>query len=462
MSMNDQTELKEAPVAEAVLPGIDAPASVPVKVPSHEDLRLSRNSNFLWIAAGSTIALLGSQFSSLAMPWLVLKLTGDPFALATVMVISGVPQILLLLFGGGLADRYSPKKIMVWSYVCCALLLFGLSALLFANRIELWMIDAFAFTTGLVFGLSIPASFSLIASTLPKQMVPAASSAVGSIRQISAFIGPLLAGLLLGVSQDGEVTAAAAKAVPDVSIFAIAFLIDGIGLALVALIMMQVVFRPVQHAEARTGSAFNLMPAVHWFLSDRQALTVLCYLTLVAFVLSGPVRISLPLLAEQSTGLGAKAYGVLISANSVGVFVGMTALGLLRGALAKRLWPSIILLDAAAAALLIAIGMVHPDLSYALFVYIGLLVLVGTRAGFVEIAWFSWLQQRYPDEIRGRATSVFMVVSTLNISASVALSGWLSRQMPAKEVFILAGVATLVVVAIGALLRMLGLLRVDG
>ena len=460
MSINDQTDLRNAPAMEAIRPGIEA--SPPATLPSYEDPRLSRNSNFRWIVAGSTIALLGSQFSGLAMPWLVLKLTGDPLALATVMVISGVPQILLLLFGGGLADMYSPKKIMVWSYICCALLLFGLSALLFADSIELWMIDVFAFTTGLVFGLSIPASFSLIASTLPKEMVPAASSAVGSIRQVAAFIGPLLAGALLGVSQDGEVTATAAKAAPDVTIFAIAFLIDGIGLGLVALIMHQVVFRPVPRVDDQPKSAFNLMPAVRWFLADRQALTVLCYWMLVAFVLSGPVRICLPLLAEQSTGLGAQAYGILVSANAVGVFIGMTALGVLRARLSKRLWPAILVLDGVAAALLVAVGVVHPSLSYALFVYIGLLVLIGTRAGFVEIAWFSWLQQRYPDDIRGRATSVFMVISTINISGSVALSGWLSRQMPAKELFIIAGAATLVVVAIGAALRMSGLLRVDG
>lgn len=459
MSMNDQTELREAPPADLIVD--DRVADLPAKVPAHEREQLSRNPNFIWIVIGTTIAMLGAQFTGLALPWLVLKITGDPVALATVMVISGVPQILLLLFGGGLADRYSPKKIMLWSYTACSLLLLGLSTLLFVNRLELWMIDAFAFSTGLVFGLSIPASFSLIASTLPKAMVPAASSAVGSIRQVAAFIGPLLAGALLGIAPDSEATSAAAKAAPDMSMFAIAFLIDGVGLALVGLTMLQVVFKPVAHADARPTSIFNLMPAVRWFIADRQALTVLCYWTLIAFVLSGPVRIALPLLAEQSTGLGAKAYGVLVSANSVGVFLGMTALGLLRAALSRRLWPSILLLDAIAAGLLIVIGMVHPSLAYALFVYIGLLVLVGSRAGFVEIAWFSWLQQRYPDEIRGRATSVFMVISTLNISASVALSGWLSRQMPAKELFMFAGAATLVVVTVGALLRMTGLLKVE-
>ncbi|MBO9830653.1 MFS transporter [Xanthomonas sp. A2111] len=460
MATDEGIGVRDGSMTEVCLTGKSSMA--PLEVKPNEDARLLRNRNFIRICIGSAIAMLGSQFTALALPWLVLKMTGDPVALATVMVISGAPQIVLLLFGGGLVDKYSPKRILTWSYVSCAILLLGLSGLLFMGRLELWMIDVFAFSTGLVFGISVPASFSSIAAALPKSMVPAASSVIGSIRQAAAFVGPLLAGVLLGISVGESTATGVAHTAPDMSTFAIAFLIDGLGLALVALIMLQVAFRPVSSDTAKTGSRLNIIPAVKWFLADRQALTVLCYWMLVSFVLSGPVRIALPLLAEQSTELGAQAYGLLVSANSAGVFLGMTALGLLRAVISKQMWSLVLLLDAIASCLLVAIGAVHPELNFALFLYIGLLVLVGTRTGFVEIAWFSWLQQRYPDEIRGRATSVFMVVSTINISASVALSGWMSRQMPAKEIFLLAGAATLLVVTVSALLKIFGVLKIDG
>lgn len=455
----DTLDVREATSLDMPLTAEDAPP--PAAVARHEDERLLRNSNFLWICIGVGIAMLGSQFTALALPWLVLKMTGDSLAMATVMVISGVPQIFLLLFGGGLADRYSPKRILAWSYLSCAVLLSLLSALLFIDRLELWMVDVFAFSTGLVFGVSVPASFSLIASALPKTMVPAASSVVGSIRQALAFVGPLLAGALLGLSQDQEMQNAAVQAAPDMRIFAIAFLIDALGLAFVAWSILHIVFRPIDERAAQAGNGFNIMPAVKWFLADKQALTVMCYWMLISFVLSGPVRIALPLLADQSTGLGAQAYGALVSANSAGVFLGMLALGMLRALVSSRLWPWILLLDALAAGLVVAIGWIRPELQFALAAYVTLLVLVGTRTGFVEIGWFSWLQQRYPDEIRGRATSIFMVVSTINISLSVALSGWLTRQMPAKELFMLAGAMTLGVVMVSALLRAFGVLRID-
>lgn len=452
-------EIREATALDISLSAESPP--IDTTLAPHEDERLWGNRNFRWICIGVGIGMLGSQFTALALPWLVLKMTGDPLALATVMVISGVPQIFLLLFGGGLADRYSSKSILCWSYFSCAVLLSILSVLLFTDRLELWMVDVFAFTTGLVFGVSIPASFSMIAAALPKAMVPAASSVVGSIRQALAFVGPLLAGALLGFSQDQDLQTTTAIAAPDMHMFGVAFLIDGLGLAFVAWTVLHIVFRPLKEGVAQSGNGLNIMPAVKWFIADKQALTVMCYWMLVSFVLSGPVRIALPLLAEQNTGLGAHAYGALVSANSAGVFLGMTALGMLRALVSSRLWPWILLLDALAAGLVIAIGWIKPELQFALAVYATLLVLVGTRTGFVEIGWFSWLQQRYPDEIRGRATSVFMVVSTINISASVALSGWLTRQMPAKELFMLAGVMTLTVVVVSALLRAFGVVRID-
>jgi hypothetical protein len=83
------------------------------------------------------------------------------------------------------------------------------------------------------------------------------------------------------------------------------------------------------------------------------------------------------------------------------------------------------------------------------------------RSGFVEIGWFSWLQMRFPDEIRGRATSIFMVISTVTMASSVTVAGWLTRQVSATQLFMLAGAVTVGLALLGALLRKLGVLRVD-
>ncbi|MBT3260224.1 MAG: hypothetical protein HN366_27775, partial [Deltaproteobacteria bacterium] len=86
--------------------------STPETVPARQKhpilvvLRL-RNLRLLWIGEG--ISVLGSQFYMIALPWLVLKLTNDPFQMGTVLALAGIPRALFMLVGGALTDRYSPK-----------------------------------------------------------------------------------------------------------------------------------------------------------------------------------------------------------------------------------------------------------------------------------------------------------------------------------------------------------------
>mgnify|MGYP000072391314 CR=1 FL=1 len=87
------------PVAEAT---IQKPAS-PLRV---------RNFRLLWIGEG--ISLLGDQFYLIALPWLVLQLTGSALALGGIMAIASIPRAVFMLIGGAFVDRYSPRSVVVW------------------------------------------------------------------------------------------------------------------------------------------------------------------------------------------------------------------------------------------------------------------------------------------------------------------------------------------------------------
>jgi MFS family permease len=75
-----------------------------------------RNPNFRLLWAGQATSILGDQFSMIAMPWLVLKLTGsDPVALGTVLALGSVPRALFMLLGGAVTDRLSQRMVMLIS-----------------------------------------------------------------------------------------------------------------------------------------------------------------------------------------------------------------------------------------------------------------------------------------------------------------------------------------------------------
>ncbi len=84
-----------------------------------------RNFRLFWIGQGTS--LIGDYFNFIALPWLVLQLTGSAFALGTVLALEGIPRALFMLLGGAITDRFSARAIMLISdivrFFLCGLLM---------------------------------------------------------------------------------------------------------------------------------------------------------------------------------------------------------------------------------------------------------------------------------------------------------------------------------------------------
>ena len=104
--------------------------------------------NFRWLLSGAVISMLGDQFTLIALPWLVLKMTNDPFVLGTVLALIGVPRALFILIGGAFVDRYSPKRVLMLTKYINTLLLGLLAVLVLTGDLRLWMVYCIAAALG--------------------------------------------------------------------------------------------------------------------------------------------------------------------------------------------------------------------------------------------------------------------------------------------------------------------------
>lgn len=444
--MNERSLGKSAAWSKQPPPAELAPAAPTARA------QLLRNRNFRWLIAGSLVATLGNQFTVVALPWLILSLTGDSLALGTVMAAFAVPQVLFLFFGGVLADRFSPKRITLFSYLASAGLLAGLAVLVTLYVPAPWMINCFALAMGAVGAIGMPAIMTLVTLVLPAELIAPANSLLGSIRQGSFFVGPLLAGLLIGSSSAGS---GPQHLLDGRMPFTVAFLLDAAGFLFVAWAVKRI---DVRRAPVSTQSLFKFMLAsarlVTLFWTDKSLRCVVSYWLIIAFCLSGPVRVGLPLFASQQTDLGATALGILVSANSVGIFVGMLLLGMARERFAP-LGTAVLRADVVGASMLALLGLIALTGFSAIGWGVALIVIVGIRAGFVEIGWFSWVQMRIPEEVRGRAMSIFMVMSIVTMASSMTLSGLLARYLPAYQLFLCSGAVSVAIAVFGMLSRRL-------
>lgn len=154
--------------------------------------------NFRLLFISTAISLLGSQFTLIAIPWLVLQLTGDPFDLGIVLALEGIPRAIFMILGGAICDRMHPSRMMLITDILSCLLMTAMAIVLYCGAMHMGWLYAFALLFGLVSGIAIPATNSIIPHLIQDRHLEAGNSFIMGATQLTAFVGPTLAGVLLG------------------------------------------------------------------------------------------------------------------------------------------------------------------------------------------------------------------------------------------------------------------------
>jgi MFS family permease len=397
---------------------------------------LLRDRNFAWMMSGGALSALGDQFTLIALPWLVLRLTGDPRMLGAVLALMGIPRALLMLFGGALVDRYSPRRIGLLTKHVNTVLLGCLSALVYSGHAQLPLVLALALGMSLASAFAIPAGTALLPQAVAPEHLQAANGMMMGLRQLTQLAGPLLVGLLFALADLGRHH--------DARGLALAFGFDCLSFAVSAWTLSQVVPRALAPAPSQPmlhALAESLVLA--W--RDAPLRTCLAYWALVACIVGGTLQVAMPLLAGMRLH-GAASLGWMMGAHGAGALFGMV----ISGGLGRR-YPgvlgnfgrTVLLVDFCIGLLLLPLGFIDA-------LWQGLLIgtVIGVLGGFVQVTMFTWIQQRVPARMLGRMMSVFMFIF-MGLPALAAMpTGWIASHVTLAALFggaglCLAGVAML-------------------
>ena len=86
-----------------------------------EALAPLRNRNFAWYFASRLVNTLGTMMANIALTFAVLDIDRPPIAIGQVLAAHTIPMILLLLWGGVIADRFPRTVVLQVSNVASAL-----------------------------------------------------------------------------------------------------------------------------------------------------------------------------------------------------------------------------------------------------------------------------------------------------------------------------------------------------
>ena len=366
---------------------------------------LRRRPNFGLFFAADTLAKVADSYFLLLLPFLLADLTGSGTVLGLVLALNGLARGLASLYGGVLADRYQPQRILLWNNALQALGLAGLALFLFSRQtLVLPALILLSTGFGVIDGVAAPASQAAGSKIVPPEDLLEANSYLQGLEQLTAIAGPVLAGWLLATQ--GTTTA----------------VIVGTGLYLLSVFGLAPLYKRnlLWQAEVlghHTSFRKQFLEGLTAARSNRIVQASLGLLIINNLLITGPVVLGLLLLYQTRFGYGADVYAYSGVLFSLGFLVGVP----LVTKLTKRFKPSRILLTVYCtyAVCLSIIGWA-PHLAWIMVAYF----LVGPAVALDTSITSTWQQSAISNRLTGRVGSLAAIAALALDPLSQALTGW--------------------------------------
>jgi MFS family permease len=382
-------------------------------------LRALRHRNYRLFFSGQFFSLTGTWIQSIAMSWLVYRLSGSAFLLGLTGFASQIPILLFAPFGGFWSDLVNRRRLLLLTQTLSALQAFTLATLTFTGVIRVWQIVLLAGALGLISAFDTPVRQAFTATLVTHKQDLANAIALNSFIFNSArLIGPSIAGLLIAAV--GE---------------AVCFLVNGLSyLGVIAVLYRLRIDQP--HGAARRSKLLDgLKEGFRYAFGFAPIRAMLILLALVSFTTT-PYLFLMPIFAREVFHGTAQVLGVLIGAAGLGAVSGTLYLASRQRV---RGLGRIIAVGSATA----GIALMLFSLSRVLWLSALLMVFVGAGIIVTAASVNTILQTVVDDDKRGRVMSLY-TMSFLGMSPVGSLAaGQLAHLIGAPDTLLAGGACCL-------------------
>ena len=192
-------------------------------MPTWKRLDVLREPDYRRLFLGRTTSLVGDGMAPIAIAFAVLDLTGSATDLGLVFTAHAAVMIALLLVGGVVGDRVSPRIAMLGADLTRAVSTAILATLLIAGTAEIWQLALLYAIDGAATAFFNPASTAIVPQVVPGRRLQEANALLNISRHGGKVVGPALAGVLLALGTPGTALAvnAATFAVSALCLFGV-------------------------------------------------------------------------------------------------------------------------------------------------------------------------------------------------------------------------------------------------
>ncbi|MFB8237731.1 MFS transporter [Kitasatospora purpeofusca] len=269
--------------------------------------------DFRWFFVGYATSLVGSSMAPVAVAFAVLGDGGGGTELGWVMAARILPIVLVMLFGGVVADRLGSRRVMLAADVLRCAVQGVFAVLLLTGHARLWAMVALVAVWGLGEGVFLPSLGALVPALVRREeRLPDANTLLGLARSVSTVAGPALAGVITAGYGPGAVLV----------IDAVTYGVGALALARLSVAPPGVKATAGAGAGDREDSMLaDLRKGWSAFRSRRWLWVTTVQMGLFNLLVWAPFLVLGPLTAQRELG-GARAWGLVMGVYGVGAVLG--------------------------------------------------------------------------------------------------------------------------------------------
>lgn len=344
-----------------------------------------RSRNYQLFFTGQFISLVGTWLQVVAQGWLVLQLTNSAFLVGVVAAASTAPTLFLSLFGGVIVDRFSKRRILLFTQSASMALAFVLGVLTVLKAITVAEITFLAFLLGVVNAMDAPARQAFLIEMVEREALGSAIALNSGIFNAARVIGPSAAGILIAIVSTGG-----------------AFIINSVSYTAVITALLFIRTKTSAAPELRMRPLKAIGEGVLYSFTH-PVIRALLLFTAITSVFGWSYTTILPVVAQNIFHTDASGLGHLYAAGGLGAIVAALIVSALSGKI-RSFW-------------FIIGGNALFSISLMLFtftsnMYAALPLLFFTGVGI--LSQFSMMnttiQRLVDDKVRGRVMSIYILM----------------------------------------------------
>jgi DHA3 family macrolide efflux protein-like MFS transporter len=384
--------------------------------------------NVTLFLSGQTISLFGSMIVQYAVMWYVTFATQSGFAIALYAIAAFLPQGIVSIFGGVVADRMNRRVLVIIADSAIAIVTFVLALAMLNGITDLWVILLAVGARSIGAGFQTPAVQAMIPQIVPAAQLMRVNGLFGSIQSAMALLAPAVAGAVFGLFG-------------IVPVFFIDVVTAAIGVGFLAFVSVPT----LASIAAKTSTYREDLVEGMLYIWQHKVVRWLLGVFAIIFLLTVAPSFITPLLIARSFGTEVWMLTVLEIAFSVGMILGGM---LVATVLAKRGRIQLILFATFGFAVFtIALGLA-PNL----WVFYGFMFGFGLLVPLFSAPFMTLVQETVEPEMHGRVFSYVSIVMALATPIGMTVFGPLADVISVQLLLIVAGIATILVMVVAVLL----------